>query len=251
MAVKVHTLAARPDLMASADQIGPQVWPEFMFWDPTGAVYFSRLSDYSEYVLVAEDDDVKGIAAARACSVPFAMDVGDGPRAELPLDGWDGVLRWADSDRQTGRKPTTVSALEIAIRPELQRSGFSKVMVEALRANTRRLGFGELVAPVRPNRKHLEPLTPMSEYVYRQRQDGLPEDAWMRVHARLGAIIDKVAPTSMTITGSLPQWRGWTSLSFEHSGDVVVPGALVPVHVSVEHDHAAYVEPNVWMRHRW
>lgn len=28
-----------------------------------------------------------------------------------------------------------------------------------------------------------------------------------------------------------------------------MPGALVPVRVSVEHDHAVYVEPNVWVRH--
>ena len=55
----------------------------------------------------------------------------------------------------------------------------------------------------------------------------------------------------MTITGSLEQWRGWTGLPFDRSGDVVVTGGLVPVHVSVEHDHAVYVEPNVWMHHRW
>ena len=34
------------------------------------------------------------------------------------------------------------------------------------------------------------------------------------------------------------------------SGPVVVPGALVPVHVSPEQDHAVYVEPNVWVHHR-
>jgi GNAT superfamily N-acetyltransferase len=250
MALQVHCLAARPDLLGSADEIGPLVWPEFMFWDPTGELYFSRLGDYAEYVVVAEDDTAPGVAVARACSVPFAMDIGDERRRELPSDGWDGVLRWADADRQSGRRPTTVSALEITIRPELQRTGLSQVMVEALRANARRLGFGDLVAPVRPNRKHLEPLTPMEEYVQRLRPDGMPADPWMRVHARLGAEIVGVAPTSMTIAGSLEQWRGWTGLPFDGSGDVVVAGGLVPVHVSVEHDHAVYVEPNVWMRHR-
>jgi hypothetical protein len=29
-----------------------------------------------------------------------------------------------------------------------------------------------------------------------------------------------------------------------------VPGALSPVHVSAEHDHAVYVEPNLWVHHR-
>ena len=65
----------------------------------------------------------------------------------------------------------------------------------------------------------------------------------------MGAEIVKVCPAAMTISGSLEQWRSWTDLPFDASGAVHVPGALAPVHVSVEHDHAVYVEPNVWMRH--
>jgi hypothetical protein len=44
--------------------------------------------------------------------------------------------------------------------------------------------------------------------------------------------------------------KSWTGLEFERSGDAVVPGALVPIHVSLEQDHAVYVEPNVWVHHR-
>jgi hypothetical protein len=29
-----------------------------------------------------------------------------------------------------------------------------------------------------------------------------------------------------------------------------VPGALRPIHVSLEQDHAVYVEPNIWLHHR-
>jgi hypothetical protein len=39
-------------------------------------------------------------------------------------------------------------------------------------------------------------------------------------------------------------------LPFDQSGEVVVAGALVPVLVSVEHNVAAYLEPNVWMHHK-
>ena len=46
------------------------------------------------------------------------------------------------------------------------------------------------------------------------------------------------------------QWREWTGLPFTTSGEVEVAGALSPVHVSVEQDHAVYVEPNVWVHHR-
>jgi hypothetical protein len=67
---------------------------------------------------------------------------------------------------------------------------------------------------------------------------------------RLGARIVKLCPLSMVVPGSLAQWRAWTGLPFTVSGPIDVPGALAPVHVSVEHDHAVYVEPNVWMHHR-
>jgi hypothetical protein len=89
----------------------------------------------------------------------------------------------------------------------------------------------------------------MSEYITMTRPDGLPQDAWLRVHVRAGAVIEKVAPASMVMVGSLAQWRVWTGLPFDTDGDVVVPGALVPVKCSAAHDYAVYVEPNVWVRH--
>ena len=51
-------------------------------------------------------------------------------------------------------------------------------------------------------------------------------------------------------SGTLAEWREWTGLPFDATGDVVVPFALNPVHCSLEHDHAVYVEPGVWVHHR-
>jgi hypothetical protein len=81
------------------------------------------------------------------------------------------------------------------------------------------------------------------------RPDGLPVDPWMRVHVRAGGQIVGVATRSMTIAGTLAEWRAWTGLPFDESGPVIVPEALVPVHCDVAADHAVYVEPNVWIRH--
>ena len=89
----------------------------------------------------------------------------------------------------------------------------------------------------------------MAEYAHRTRADGLPADPWLRTHLRAGGRIEKIAPTSMTVAGTIAEWRRWTGLDFPRSGAVVVPRALVPVHVALEHDHAVYVEPNVWVRH--
>lgn len=53
----------------------------------------------------------------------------------------------------------------------------------------------------------------------------------------------------MTVSASPAQWHQWTGVPFDHDGDIEVPGALVPVHCNLTHDHAVYVEPNVWGRH--
>ncbi len=116
--------------------------------------------------------------------------------------------------------------------------------------NARRHGFRDVVVPVRPSGKHLVPHEPMASYAARVRDDGLPEDPWLRVHVREGGQILGVCPGAMRVAGGVAQWRGWTGLPFDASGPVTVPGALNPVEVSVEHDRAVYVEPNVWVRHR-
>ena len=89
----------------------------------------------------------------------------------------------------------------------------------------------------------------MRDYIALRRADGLPDDAWLRTHVRIGGSIVKVAPCSMTIVGTIAEWSRWTGTSFARSGEVEVEGALAPVLVSIEQDHAVYVEPNVWVRH--
>ena len=54
----------------------------------------------------------------------------------------------------------------------------------------------------------------------------------------------------MVIPGTLAEWRSWTGLAFDSDGELIVPGALAPVHVARDQNHAVYVEPNVWIHHR-
>lgn len=241
----IYTLAQRPDLRDGMLEL-TRAWPGFMLHDVVADLYYANLDAWSEHALMGV---VEGTVVARGFSVAFAM--GGEARRAPPADGWDGVIRWSYLDGLAQRPPTHVSALEIAVLPEARGRGLSTAMVRGMIDNARRLGFRRLLAPVRPSAKHLEPDTPMEEYVRRRRPDGLPEDAWMRVHARLGAVTLGVCPTSMVITGTLAQWRDWTGLAFDASGRVHVPGALSAVHVDAAQDHAVYVEPNVWMEHRW
>lgn len=251
MNLEIVPLSERPDLEASmwSDEL-LAAWPEFMLHDPTANLYFGagRLERFHRFILLALDPEQPQVVLARGFSVPFSL--GESyRRPHLPEGGWDTVVRWADQDHLMEREPNAVSALEITLRPEVAGRGLSAQMVAAMKANAKRLGFKDLYAPVRSSQKHLEPHTSIAEYARRTRADGLPHDAWLRVHVRAGGKIVKVAPYSMTIVGTPEEWRGWTGLPFDRSGEVVVPGALVPVHVSLEQNHAVYVEPNVWVHH--
>ncbi len=248
----VATFAERPDLLAKVFE--PEIQsavPEFMRHDPAGDLYYGNgeLGRYLDYGLVAVDPAEPDRPVARAFSVPFAFPDSGRGREMLPDGGWDQVIRWAYRDRLAGVRATAVSALEIMVAPRLQRRGVSRAMLAALRDNARRLGFTDLYAPLRPTDKHREPLTPFAGYVARRREDDLPYDSWVRTHLRLGARIIKVAPCSMVIAGTLSEWREWTELRFARSGPALVPGALSPIHVSLDQDHAVYVEPNLWVRH--
>ncbi len=247
MDVRIVSTAERPELSSQFPQSDP--WPDFMNEDPTAMLFYSDVrAAHPDFALIAYDADEPDQAIARACSVPFSWS-GDPARGELPADGWDGVIRRSAIDRQLGRAPNLVSALEITVSTDHARKGLSALMLDAMRERARRLGFEHLVAPVRPSAKHRVPHEPMASYAARVRDDGLPEDPWLRVHARAGGRIVGVSTNAMVISGTLEDWRGWTGLPFDRSGEVIVPDALVPVLCSVDQGYAVYVEPNVWVHH--
>jgi GNAT superfamily N-acetyltransferase len=247
MNLEIFTLRERPDLrpLIFASDL-ESVWPEFMRQDAAAQLYFAP-SLFDLYLDFAFAGVADGKVVARAFSVPFAFNI-DG-RAELPDGGWDEVIRWAHDDGMNGRAPNALSALEISLLPQMRGGGHSRAFLDAMKACAKAKGFAELFAPVRPNQKHLQPSMPMRDYVNTVGADGLPTDSWLRTHLRAGARLVKVAPYSMTIVGSIAEWSRWTGMPFDRSGEVRVAGALAPVMVSLEQDHAVYVEPNVWVRY--
>jgi GNAT superfamily N-acetyltransferase len=241
MPLTISVLADRPDLVEPMWAM-PNSWPEFMRHDPIGGLYYGNVETrFAEFVVVAQDDAGEVVAVAH--SIPFVL--GDD---DLPENGWDFVIRNGLLTSLEGREPDTVSAVEIAVRPDHQGRGLSGQMLAAMRENAARLGFATLVAPVRPNGK-VDAHEPMSTYAVRLRDDGLPVDPWLRVHVRAGGRVHAVAPRSMVVPGTVEEWREWTGLPFDRTGPVVVPRALTPVHCDVEHGVAVYVEPNVWVVH--
>jgi hypothetical protein len=250
MDLRIVTIAERPAMESKFADAETEPWPAFTYQDPISQLYYSDVRvAHPEYVLIAYDAGAPDQAVARAFCVPFAWD-GDPALGELPADGWDGVVWRSARDLLVGQQPNLVSALEITVPTDLQGTGLSAKMLAAMRDNVKRLGFKDLVAPVRPNHKHLVPDIPIEEYAALVRDDGLPQDPWLRVHVRAGGRIVGTCERAMVIPGTLGEWRSWTGLPFDESGQVVVPGALVPVQCSVEHNYAVYVEPGVWVHHR-
>ena len=118
-----------------------------------------------------------------------------------------------------------------------------------MRAIGQSKGFKYLVAPVRPNQKSKYPLISIDDYIKWTNDEGLPFDAWLRVHARVGARIIKPCHEAMTIRGTRAEWEEWTGMKFPQSGQYVIPGALNPMEMNIEKDEGIYIEPNVWMVH--
>ncbi|HKD98759.1 MAG TPA: N-acetyltransferase [Micromonosporaceae bacterium] len=248
MDLLIASLADRPDLEPVFESF-PDSWPEFMYHDIVSATLFERLlRAHPEMNLVAVDTADPRRPLARACAVPYGWPLDAG--ADLPDGGYDHIILSGMDDLVHDRPRGTLSAaLEITVRPDQRGYGLSGRILGALREQLARLGFTDLVAPVRPNRKHEHQAEPMAAYLARTRDDGMPADPWIRTHIRAGATVVGIANTSMTVAARLDSWRVWTGVPFDVDGPTAVPQALAPVHCDLERDLGVYVEPNVWMRH--
>ena len=235
-----------PDYRHRAGEISDSSWPEFMLHDAIANEnwhdLFDRFSDYQFALLDKEADRM----AAMGNSLPFYWDK---DISDLPEGGWDWVFLKAIEDHKNGVTPNIQSAIQIAIHPDYQNQGLSARMVQAMRAIGKSKGFQYLVAPVRPNQKNRYPLISIDDYIKWTNEDGLPFDAWLRVHVRAGGRIIKPCHDAMTICGTRAEWEQWTVMKFPQSGKYIITGALNPVEIDVEKDEGIYVEPNVWLVH--
>lgn len=234
------------DYREQAGDIAEASWPEFMLHDAVADEHWHELFDRFEEFQFALLDTETTRMAAMGNSVPFHWDE---PLEELPEGGWDWVFVKAIEDHKSSVQPNIQSAIQIAIHPDYQGQGLSSVMAEAMRRITKSKGYGNLVAPVRPSLKSKYPLTNIDDYITWTNGEGLPFDAWLRVHARLGARIIKPCHEAMTIRGTRAEWEEWTGLKFYQSGNYVIVGGLNPMKMDLEKGEGIYIEPNVWMQH--
>jgi GNAT superfamily N-acetyltransferase len=236
--VRIFTYAERPDLAARTGEVHDTL-PEFAGHGEIPVRHWGKLRhELSELQLVLWDDE-RDVVVGHARTMPARE--ADG----LP-GGIDDILEsWFGAGPRP--QPDVLSAMVAVVDSGRRGEGLSRLLIEGMRDLAARDGYPSLIAPVRPTWKERYPLIPMERYVRWTRDDGLPFDPWLRVHARLGADVLDVCPASMVVEGTSDEWATWTGMSFPDEGAYVVPGALVPVRFA--DGRGTYVEPNVWMRH--
>lgn len=242
--LRLVTLAERPDLGDRLSDHNGAAWPTFMLQDPVADRLWHHLDDELaawQFVLLDADDEI----VVGGNSAPLAW---DGTVDGLP-EGWDEQFERTVAGLQAGVVPNTLGALQVVVAPDRQGQGLAARMVEIFRRQARAAGFRALIACVRPTDKHRYPLTPIERYAAWTRADGLPFDAWIRLHSRLGGRVVRPAPASMTITGAVAEWERWTGFRFPDSGEYVLPFATNPVSVDRDADRVVYHDANVWVVH--
>jgi hypothetical protein len=239
---EVTTLERRPELAKQVGRLAEEGWPTFLLHGDVEP-WESLFDDFAEYqILFCEPS---GAVIAVGHTVPF---VWDGTLQDLPFT-MSALLERALRARRDRSTPNTLSALAAIVAASHQRRGLSAEILRAMRSLAEDRSMHSLVAPVRPTLKSSYPLTPFERYVGWKRDDGSPFDPWLRVHWRLGARFLKIAPATVTVTGTVAEWEEWTGMDLPESGEYVVPGALQPVRVDREQNVGRYEDPNVWILH--
>jgi GNAT superfamily N-acetyltransferase len=236
------TAAERPDLWAQArdEHLFADLWPAYNHHGNHTGEYFSALFPQHADVQVLFTDRRNDRVIARGRTIPFGW---DGTLDDLPA-GIDAVGARAV---QASAPATALSALAAEVDADYQGNGLSGLVISAMAMMARDRGLAPLVAPVRPSWKDQYPLIPIERYAGWRRDDGLPFDPWLRVHARLGAQILRTEPRSLEITAPLADWESWTEMAFPDDGQYVFPGGLAPL--SARAGVGSYWEPNVWTLH--
>ncbi|HEY5728869.1 MAG TPA: hypothetical protein VIS72_02375, partial [Anaerolineales bacterium] len=221
-------------------------WPEFMLHDRVANEHWHELLDSFEEYQVALLDTKNNYVAAMANGFPLRW---DDSLDNLPDEGWDWAFEEAVKTYKQGISPNYHCAIQVVIHPDYQGQRLSTPMVKAVRSVTKSKDLQALIIPVRPSEKAVYPLISIDDYITWKNEKGLPFDAWLRVHARLGANIIKTCHESKTIRGTCSEWEEWTGMKFPQSGQYIIPGALVPIEMDVEKNEGVYIEPNVWVQH--
>jgi GNAT superfamily N-acetyltransferase len=237
------------EFLNDGQNIVENVWPEFMLYDEVACeLFFQLYESFPEFQFWLVDKENSNKIVGIGNSIPLFY---NNELQDLPRSGWDYALKKGFDNRKQGIEPNMVCALSITMNPEYRGKGISYEMVRSMINVTKKNKFNKLILPVRPSGKCQYPLISIESYIEKwNRDDGFSYDPWLRVHQKIGGKIIKPCNQSMLIKGTVSQWQNWTGMYFAETGDYIIDGGLVPVHIDVEKDIGIYIEPNVWMIHK-
>ena len=240
----------RPRSQAQWEALFAGSWPPYVDADRTAAAALPAVFEAFAHLQVAltrpGDEDREDQLVGAAWGVPVAW---DGDPTTLPRGYSDALVR-SLADREAGSSCDALVVCAAQVHPGHARSGVASQLLSHLIAVALDAGLHRVVAPLRLTAKHLHPRVPVEEYVRWRRPDGEAHDPWLRTHERMGARVVATTPASQHFEGTVEQWRAWTGLALETSGEHVVPGALAPLRVDLDSGTAELLEPGAWVRHR-
>ncbi len=243
---KIISGIEKPELADTIMSLMQDTWPKFILNDPVGSRCWIELYlRFPEFQLAYMNTQTNEIFAV-ANSIPaFLKNVPE----DLGERGWHWCIEKGLEDSDAGRSPNAQLPLAITVPKKYQTSQLGGFMIGHMKSVGISRKFKYFLGALRPNQKTQYPLIPFDQYVNWRREDGLPFDAWIRAHWRVGARPIKPCYKSLVIEGSVADWEDWSGLIMPQSGLYIVPGALVPVKINVEEDRGIYEEPNLWTQH--
>src|SRR5262245_20211885 len=234
----------RPDLDSAIDDLLAATWAPFMNEDEVANAHFRKAyAHWPRFQTLLIDSAGTLVSVGNAMPLPW-----DGTDDDLPAGWREQILRSAEA-LERGLPVDTLGAMQIAMRGDVRGAGLSGAMVGAMRAGAKAAGYRAVIADVRPTWKERYPLIPIERHAAWTREDGLPFDPWMRLHARLGARVVRASPQALIVRGSVADWESWTGMDFPESGSYVVPRATRPIEIDRERDEGVYYDENVWIVH--
>ena len=157
---------------------------------------------------------------------------------------------WAFSDRLTGRTPDTASAVEIAIGQQYRGSGLSHRMLAALRDAVRDAGLTNPAGGPRAAKRQAPVSGPADDRIH---HDG----ASRRLARRPVAASIRTSRRVDQAGGGGIYGHGWLARAVAGMDRTAIrpyrrrdrARGAGPRALHAEHDHAVYVEPNIWVEH--
>lgn len=236
--------ALSPSQLVHYNDAISKAFPQIISESPVIKRNWSKLERYfpqHQQFLISAEDQLIGFIN----TVPFHFDKA---LSKLPDTGWDWMFEKGITDYENSVKPNYLGGLQVIVRQEFQKQGYSKRILNHAKTIFKTLGYDNLLIPIRPTKKHEFPAMAMTSYL-NLKEKGEIFDPWIRTHVKGGAEVIKVCKQSMTMKGDVEFWEAMLQRKILQSGKHKLEGALELISIDFENDTGVYREPNVWIKY--